>query len=341
MTALLPKHTLEIDEEGFPLTNGMRIEDGEILAELVPGIKRLFPGQVKGPLVSTFGGAPVLIDAFDEPLVAQRVDRVTEASSLWIFLGEREQKVAHKDLYLDPWHRLHAFIGEEKIPAVLSRKAQGAFLNAAPVESLLPRPYWADENEKLSSLFWTQAYTQKQDGWELGTATPVLTHFKAPPWLAAGAKILVPGAGRGHDAVFLESLGFAVTALDSSPEAHKNFEKLYPESKLSFVEDDFFSFAQKNTGHFDAVFEHTILCAISPSRRFEYIGAIENLLKAEGTYFGVFFREMWLGGPPYGMTQWQLRALTQEKFRYRKWEMSLHSPKNRQGLEIFAVMQKH
>ncbi len=340
MTIKIPEHVLEIDEEGFPLSDGLRIEDEEVLRELFTNIKHLLPQQPKSPLISTFGGIPVLLNAFDEALVVQSIDWIDDERSRWVFPGDVSFVVSHKNVYVDPWNRFHTLIEPENIFAVLSRKAQGYFLNRIRTEEFKPKQYMHNDSKMLDSNFWSSAYVEKKDGWELGEASPVLKHFGVPPWLDKNSKILVPGAGRGHDAVYFESKGLNVTALDLVQNAVEGFRKIYPLSKIGYLLEDFFSFSEKNTAQFDAVFEHTIFCAIDPTLREKYLRGVLNLLKPQGTYFGIFFREMWLGGPPFGMTQWQLRELTQKDFLYRKWEISLNSIKNRQGLEIFAVMQK-
>jgi hypothetical protein len=162
--------------------------------------------------------------------------------------------------------------------------------------------------------------------------------MKMPPWFHENMRVLVPGAGRGHDAVFLESCGYSVVALDSSAIAKEEFHKLYPQSKVDYRVCDYFKFVQTNTEKFDAFFEHTFFCALSPHLRFDYVKSLLSLLKKEGTFFGIFFKDMWKSGPPFGSTQWEIRELFKDNFNIRLWQLSSHSIKSRLGLELLTVM---
>lgn len=349
----LPRYSIQVDEEGYPYFDGLRVQDEELLHLLMSHIRRATPGVTRSPLVTICEGETCLINAFDAPLVAVNVDAVDKKQSTWIFPGHFPLTVPHASLQVDEWNRLHAFIGPEQLPAVLSRKAQAELLNRVPENILKPVPFRSTSLSVSDSSYWSQAFRDKQDGWEMGNPTPVLTHhWAATPQNHEGsaqplskilppkAAIAVPGAGRGHDAHFLASQGAVVTAVDFSEVAESEFKMKYPQSPVIYQRDDIFNFLKKHVGQFDGVFEHTILCAIDPARRREYFQAIFSALKPGGVYFGVFFLLTHADGPPFGLTQWELREHTKTYARALQWEVTRASHPARLGQELWAVLQK-
>lgn len=336
----LPDKKIEIDEEGYPMFSGIRADDELLLCEYIDNLHRAIPGEYKFPLVTKCGGVEVWVDAFDCPLVAQNIDAMTKDSSHWIFPGGHSREVEHSSILVDPWDRLHTFIGPDQIPAVLSRKAQAAFLEQVDVDSFDPQPYWPNEDEVSKVSRWDAAYKEEKQGFEMGGPNPALVDYGVPSLVSSGGKVLVPGAGRGNDAHFISKEGFDVTALDFSPLAEKEFHSRYPDSKVKYLQADVFRYTMEHSNTYDAVFEHTIFCAINPSRRVEYLNGIRNTLKPGGIYFGLFFILSWQGGPPFGSTQWELRELLQQSFNIKAWEIARSSHPRRKARELWAVLEK-
>src|SRR5262245_29391595 len=77
----------------------------------------------------------------------------------------------------------------------------------APMESNISRP-----------AFWEEIYRGGRAGWDLGGPTPAIRR-----WLQAGrwppGRLMILGAGRGHDAREFARHGFAVTAVDFAADA--------------------------------------------------------------------------------------------------------------------------
>lgn len=339
-----PRYRIAIDEEGYPHFDGLRVQDDELLARLLGSLRRRTPGDLSSLLVAECEGELCWVEAFDAPLVAQSVDHVTDTGAEWVFPGGVKHTVAHADLEVDEWNRLHAWIGADAIPALLSRKAQAMLLHATSLEK---KESPAKFRERVvtpvsQASFWSQVYQENRDGWELGTPTPVLTNefARVAAELPKGSRVCVPGAGRGHDAAYLADQGYDVTALDIAPEAERDFRARYPRSPVKYLREDIFAHLKATPGAYAAVFEHTIFCAIEPSRRTEYIQAVHTSLKAGGFYFGVFFVRTAPGGPPFGLTQWELREHTQNLFKIRDWHVSDHSVSPRWGQELWAVLVK-
>ncbi len=336
-----PRYFIEIDEEGYPMFDGIRVNDEELLSTIFKGLRRLKPGEFKSPLVSTCEGEICYIVGFSDPLVAQSVE-IKGEEIIWHFLGGLSFSLSKEQIKEDEWHRMHAYMGPDQIPSVLSRKAQAEFLHKYKIENFKPKRWRSISADVSTEKFWTDAYANKEDAWDMQGPSPVLlAHFpKTAKNLKNGSEILIPGAGRGHDAIFFENLGYSTTALDFSPTAEMEFHALYSNSKIKFLKDDIFLYLDKNKSAFDGIFEHTIYCAIDPERRREYISKILGALKPGGLWFGVQFLRTAPFGPAFGNTQWEIREMIQDTFNILEWELTKNSHPARMGQEMWAVFQK-
>jgi len=95
----------------------------------------------------------------------------------------------------------------------------------------------------------------------------------------------------------------------------------------------------------DAIFEHTFFCAIDPLRRKEYVQEVLRVLKPKtGKWFGIFFLLEHPIGPPFALTQWELREFVQKTFDTKMdilaWERIEQSPQQRIHKELWAVLSK-
>ncbi len=63
---------------------------------------------------------------------------------------------------------------------------------------------------------WETDYEHGTDGWDLGGSAPVFERLVSSGRLQPG-RMIVPGAGRGHDAREFSRHGFQVTAVDFAP----------------------------------------------------------------------------------------------------------------------------
>ena len=69
------------------------------------------------------------------------------------------------------------------------------------------------------SFFWNQKYTNNQDKWDLNKPTPILKNRFISFDTNNKLKICIPGCGKGHDALYLASIGHEVYAIDFSSNA--------------------------------------------------------------------------------------------------------------------------
>ena len=113
----LPQRFVQIDEDGYALISEARVKDDDLGNEILTHLEF----AANGSLVSRCKGDPVLVEAFDEPLVALDV---STASGNWHIYLQYSAKMSFElaSLSLDEWDRFH---GETKsgIPFVFSPEA--------------------------------------------------------------------------------------------------------------------------------------------------------------------------------------------------------------------------
>lgn len=196
-----------------------------------------------------------------------------------------------------------------------------------------------DEN---SADFWDRLYRSDQFHWDLAGPTPVFQRLAESGQLAAG-RMLVLGAGHGHDARLFAGHGFQVTAVDFSAEATTAMQQLAdPGSPVEIVQADFFSLPAAWNGQFDYVLDYTSFCAVLPRRRPEYADLVARLLKRGGRYvilaFPIGTRS---GGPPYVVQPEAIISLYVERgFTLQHRDTPVDSAAGRQGHEELLVLAK-
>jgi SAM-dependent methyltransferase len=188
--------------------------------------------------------------------------------------------------------------------------------------------------------FWEDVYARGGDGWELGAPAPPLVDFFATARLD-GARVAVPGCGRGHDARFLASLGYDTVGFDFSPAALAAARALAARdgSGARFEQRDVFALGRELPNAFDGVWEYTSLCAIDPARRGEYVHVLRALVRPGGWLLACIFPlRAQTPGPPFKISRAEVRRLLSPAFRIERAFPPLRSVRPRQGREwmVFA-----
>jgi hypothetical protein len=328
-------YTLHIDAEGFPvMENGIRGDDPEFLEIVFKNLKR-YQSDDKQPLCTDMNGKVVLLSSFDDPLVAREVS-YQNGKLLWKFLGNLSFESDAEQLKVDEWNRLHAYLGPEAIPAVMSSKAQAAFLlSYTDLEKLKPLPYRSSVSP-LGIERWNVQYVDNQMPWDMGKLNPVIEKHSQKLIELSGEKFLIPGAGSAHEAPFFEKVQKKVTALDFSPTAKEVFHKTYPQSKADYIVGDFFSYS----GKVDAVLELAFFVAIDPALRKKAVEKIHSLLSPKAYWGGCFITRYAAGGPPFGLSEWELQQHIKDHFEIIEWQRSPHSHPRRNQMELWVLLKK-
>ena len=189
---------------------------------------------------------------------------------------------------------------------------------------------------------WDENYESKTDGWDLGGPTPVFKRLISSRQLIPG-RMIVLGAGRGHDAREFARHGFQVTAVDFSSQAVQEMHRLAtPEAPVEILQHDIFTLPDTFNESFDYVLEYTCFCAIDPKRRAEYADLVTRLLKPNGVYVDLAYpldgRE---GGPPFAVLASEILDLFQARgFKLISREKPAESIARRRQAEELFLFQK-
>ena len=185
--------------------------------------------------------------------------------------------------------------------------------------------------------FWEGLYAEGNDGWELREPAPGLVAWLAEGRLGPeGARVAVPGCGRGHDARLLAQRGYQVVGFDFAEAAVKEARALAAAegSAARFERRDIFTLAADFAEAFDAVWEYTCFCAIDPARRADYVEVVRAILKPGGTLLGCFYPLREGGdGPPYPVALAEVERLLAPGFRVEESRAPAASVERRHGLE--------
>lgn len=189
---------------------------------------------------------------------------------------------------------------------------------------------------------WERDYQRGTAGWDMGTPTPVFRRLlktrKYPP-----GRMMIPGAGRGHDAREFARHGFQVVAVDFAQDAIRAMHQLMtPDSTHTILPQDFFQLPPEYDNAFDYVLEYTCYCAIDPKRRDEYADKVAQFLKRGGIYIALAFPlDDHVGGPPFAVNADELVArMEQRGLKLLRREFPHDSVKPRHGREELIEMEK-
>ncbi len=186
--------------------------------------------------------------------------------------------------------------------------------------------------------YWSAIYRANDAGWDKGRCSPPIARLLREGLVPEGGTIAVVGCGRGWEAVEAARLGYRVTAVDFAPEA---LEGLAVNARAAGVSvepllADVFDLGALRPKHFDGVLEHTCLCAVSPTRRAEYLAAMAATLEPGGVYFGLLYAHGRPGGPPFDLQEPEARALLRG-FAVERLQVAQDSFDMRRGHELEVV----
>lgn len=190
----------------------------------------------------------------------------------------------------------------------------------------------------LDASYWEQRYCAQDTGWDLGCiSTPLKTYVDGLTDFSK--KILIPGAGNGHEAIYLHHKGFRhVYVLDWSSSALSHVQQACPD----FPEDhlicsDFFLHQQQ----YDLILEQTFFCALTPDLRPKYAAHMASLLKPKGRLVGLLFDAPLNNDvPPFGGTKQEYIAYFRPYFALETFELAYNSIAPRSGRELFINLIK-
>ena len=161
------------------------------------------------------------------------------------------------------------------------------------------------------------AFSKGDIPWDISQPHPALVNLVETKRIVPG-RVFEPGPGLGHDAVYLASNGFKVTALDISKRAVSTLRKRV--EKLGLDVDLIVGDVLRDSPterEFDYIFERSVLQTLPPSQRAHYILCLTEILKPTGEYIGIIRgpREPIPESQPYAFTRNMIEQLLSAHFR--------------------------
>ena len=189
-----------------------------------------------------------------------------------------------------------------------------------------------------SAAYWNSRYQEDNTPWDIGYASPPIARF-IDQLEDTNISILIPGAGKAHEALYLHLKGFRnVYVCDWAPEAFDQLRSIAPDFPAEHqLVQDFFELRLS----VDLVLEQTFFCALPPGRRTAYVQKMHEILQADGQLAGLLFaHEFEKEGPPFGGDQQLYRRLFEPYFTILQLDMAPNSILPRSGSELFLHARK-
>jgi SAM-dependent methyltransferase len=190
----------------------------------------------------------------------------------------------------------------------------------------------------LNALYWEERYRTQDTGWDIGHISTPLKAY-ADTLTAGDKKILIPGAGNGHEAIYLYQNGFKnVYVLDWSSLALASIKERCPDFPQDhLICGDFF----EHQGQYDLILEQTFFCAINPVLRPKYTAHMSQLLKPKGRLVGLLFdAPLNQDFPPFGGSKEEYLEYFRPYFALETFEAAHNSIPQRAGRELFINLIK-
>lgn len=193
----------------------------------------------------------------------------------------------------------------------------------------------------LTQNYWQSRWEKGATGWDVGHITPPIQTF-IDQLTDKNARILVPGAGAGHEVAYLWEKGFKNTFVSEwSPTAWAQFQQRCPDFPAEqWFQGDFFDLNLS----VDIVIEQTFFCAIDPEKRPNYARKMSELLEKKPTsrLVGLLFNRIFeQKGPPFGGTMAEYRRYFAPFFDFEYFDICPNSIPPRQGSEIWLSLIPH
>jgi SAM-dependent methyltransferase len=171
------------------------------------------------------------------------------------------------------------------------------------------------ELERKLLSFWEGRWSEGHMPWDHGRPAPPFGEFVSKKGAPAG-DVLIPGAGSGHDVRYFAELGANVTGIDIAPSSIDVAHRLNSHPNAKYRLGNILNPDKKWFGRFDWVIEHTCLCALEPEHWTSYANSVRKLLKRDGYFLAIFYRNpVDDAGPPFGIGEQVIDQLFGSHFR--------------------------
>ena len=191
----------------------------------------------------------------------------------------------------------------------------------------------------LNKEYWDDKYAQNTTGWDIGYVSTPLKEY-IDQLKDKNSKILIPGAGNGHEVEYLFKKGFTnIYVIDIALQPLQNLKARipsFPDNHL--IHMDFFDLMISD---FDLILEQTFFCALDPSLREAYAMKMHGLLGPKRKLAGLLFDfPLTEDGPPFGGSAEEYRSIFGQNFTIKVLERAYNSIKPRKDNELFFIFEK-
>ncbi|MEP7198527.1 MAG: methyltransferase domain-containing protein [Chloroflexota bacterium] len=190
--------------------------------------------------------------------------------------------------------------------------------------------------------FWDDIYKRGDTGWDLCAPTPIFCRLLDEGRFVPG-RIIVLGAGSGHDAHAFAQHSFDVIAVDFAAEAAQAMrDRATADAPITIMQADIFTLPHTLDATFDYALEYVCFCAIDPQRRLAYADLIARLLKLNGIFIDLAYPlGAHSGGPPYAVNADAVVFMFERRgFTLLSREQPSDSVPHRRGREELLILQK-
>jgi methyl halide transferase len=192
--------------------------------------------------------------------------------------------------------------------------------------------------DTLSQAYWEERYQNDDTAWDTGSITPPIKQY-IDQLKDKTMRILVPGAGNGHEFAYLAENGFNNTyVLDIAKTPLKNIAARLPHgNRERLIHGDFF----EHLGEYNLIIEQTFFCALAPALRNDYATKMHSLLAPGGKLAGLLFDfELTQEGPPFGGSREEYLDIFAPLFKINMLHRAYNSIKRREDKELFFIFEK-
>jgi len=193
-----------------------------------------------------------------------------------------------------------------------------------------------------TAAFWQERFASGRTPWDRGEVNPALEPLIARGAFPAGAVVLVPGCGAGHEVARLAAAGCRVVAVDYAPGAVALTRERLSRAGLDaqVVEADLLEWAPP--APLDAIWDQACLCALHPDRWTTYATRLADWMSPGGLLALLAVqveregrRQGFIEGPPYHCDVNAMRAL----FPSGSWKWPKPPYESRAHRSGFAELQ--
>ena len=193
-------------------------------------------------------------------------------------------------------------------------------------------------NLSMDQKYWDTRWKNKETGWDIGYASPVITDY-IDGIQDKNIAILIPGCGNAYEAEYLVQNGFTdITLIDFAPLAVEQLKQKFKGNvNIKILCENFFD----HEGCYDLILEQTFLSAILPTDRNNYVLKMHDLLKINASLVGVLFNKNFNNPfPPFGGNVEEYNTLFKSHFTINTLELCYNSIAPRKGNEVFINLTK-